>query len=353
MSATGDILFSVENNLGMIVLNRPNALNALNFSMFKALLSQLSEWKEDTSVHAVVIQAVPGRAFCAGGDVRWVYDVGQTSPLVPVELFWHEYRLNYLTSDFGKPYIALMDGLTIGGGVGITLHGSHTVASEQFAFTMPEVGIGFFPDIGSSHLLTACPGGFGVYLGLTGRRVNAADSKALGLVKYTVPSDAFLLILDDLRKMDLSTDANLKVSGCLNKFQKTMSSGSAADEADAVCRSFENKRALHEVFESLAEDGSQWAFETRDVLLKQSPLSLHITLEQMRRAEGLNLADCLEMDYNLTYHFMQGHDFYEGVRALLVDKDKTPQWSPASWQAVSEEEVSRYFETSTEISPLW
>ncbi|MDF1645600.1 MAG: enoyl-CoA hydratase/isomerase family protein [Legionellaceae bacterium] len=353
MQDVGDVLFSVQKNIGTITLNRPHALNALNFSMFKAMLSQLEDWKKDEDIHAVVIQAVPGRAFCAGGDVRWVYDEGQTDPLIPLQLFKHEYRLNYLTSNFGKPYIALMDGLTIGGGVGVTLHGSHTVASERFAFTMPEVSIGFFPDIGSSHLLSACPSGLGLYLGLTGRRVNASDSKVLGFVGYTIPSDSFSSILEHLYQMDLSTEAHMKVSSCLNQYQEIMPTGSTASEADVVSQCFENQTTLKDIFEALDKNGSQWAIETRDALLQQSPLSLHITLQQLNLAKGLKLQECLSMDYGLAYHFLRNHDFYEGVRARLVDKDKAPKWQPSSWDIVSELEVSRYFEVPAEISSLW
>ncbi|MDX2346215.1 MAG: enoyl-CoA hydratase/isomerase family protein [Legionella sp.] len=350
---TNDILFSVQHHIGLITLNRPNALNALSFSMFKALFEQLQAWQHDDNIHAVVIQAVPGRAFCAGGDVRWVYEVGQEDPLTPLALFKHEYRLNRLISELGKPYIALMDGVTIGGGVGITLHGSHRVASEKFAFSMPEASIGFFPDIGSSHLLSACPGGFGLYLGLTGQRVNAADSKAFGFVDYTVPSTAFSNILGDLFSADLSIAAEEKVSDCIQKYQEKMPAGFSASEINAVSQYFENKAVLRDVFEALEQDGSEWASETQAILQEQSPLSLHIAFEQLRRAKGMNLADCLAMDYGLAYYFLNGRDFYEGVRARLVDKDKAPQWQPATLDAVLDSEVTCYFEKPAEVASLW
>jgi enoyl-CoA hydratase len=353
MHTIDEVLFSVEQHVGVITLNRARALNALNFSMFKALLQQLEAWKHDMNIHAVIIQAISGRAFCAGGDVRWVYDVGQDAPLEALDLFRHEYQLNYLISDFGKPYIALMDGLTIGGGVGVTLHGSHTVASEHFSFLMPEASIGFFPDIGSSHLLSACPGGYGLYLGLTGRRANAADSKVLGFVGYTIPSDDFLNLKHDLTAMDLSSDASSKVSACLKSYQVNMPSGELPTEADAVSRCFEGKRLLRDIFEALEGDESAWARATQATLLEQSPLSLHVTFEQLQRAQGLSLAACLEMDYGLAYHFLHDHDFYEGVRARLVDKDKSPHWSPASWEAVYPDNIALYFEEPLDVSSLW
>jgi len=353
MGLLDDVLFSVEDNMGLITLNRPKALNALTMMMFGAIYEQLQAWQHDADVHAVVIQAAPGRVFCAGGDVRWVFDVGRDDPLVPMRLFKHEYRLNHLISTFGKPYIALMDGLTIGGGVGITLHGSHAVASEQFAFMMPEASIGFFPDIGASYLLTACPGGFGLYLGLTGRRLKSADAYAMGLVQYTVPADKFPMVLAQLRERDLSEHAAQHVAACLESYQCRMSEGSAPAEAGAVCDAFENKANLAEVFEALDQQKTTWADETKALLLEQSPLSLHVTFEQLKRAKNLSLAECLSMDYGLTYYFLKDHDFYEGVRARLVDKDKSPQWSPSAWKDVRVEHVAQYFEPSDELEPLW
>ncbi|MDF1683816.1 MAG: enoyl-CoA hydratase/isomerase family protein [Legionellaceae bacterium] len=348
-----DVLFSVEDHLGFITLNRPKALNALTLTMFEVIDKQLRLWQHDSEVHAVVVQAPPAKIFCAGGDVRWVFDVGRDDPLVPMRLFKHEYRLNHLISVFGKPYISLMDGLTIGGGVGITLHGSHAVGSEQFAFMMPEASIGFFPDIGASHLLSACPGGFGLYLGLTGRRLKSSDAYAMGLVKYTVPSNKIPTVLAQLRASDLSTDADQHVSACLELYQCKMPEGSAPSNADFVADAFENKASLSEVFEALEQQNTTWSQETKALLLEQSPLSLHVTFEQLKRAKGLSLAECLTMDYGLAYHFFKNHDFYEGVRARLVDKDKSPKWSPADWQVVPAEQVLQYFEVSDDLESLW
>lgn len=350
---SSDVLFSVEDNLGLITLNRPKALNALTMAMFEAIYQQLKIWQDDQEVHAVVMQAPPSKIFCAGGDVRWVFDVGRDDPLLPMRLFKHEYRLNYLISVLSKPYISLMDGLTIGGGVGITLHGSHPVASEHFAFMMPEGSIGFFPDIGSSYLLSACPDGFGLYLGLTGRRLESKYAHAMGLVKYTVPSEKFTNILSDLRAYDLSTEAALHVSACLESYQNQALEASAPYEADWVRDAFENKAHLSEVFKALEQQDTAWSRETKAVLLEQSPLSLHVTFEQLRRAKGLSLAECLNMDYGLTYHFLKNHDFYEGVRARLVDKDKSPKWLPEAWQEVQAEDVAHYFEPPEELEPLW
>lgn len=348
-----DVLFEEQNHIGLITLNRSKALNALSFEMFKALKNKLEAWKDDENIHAVVIQAAESRAFCAGGDVRWIYGEGQKDNKAPLELFRHEYQLDYLTSTMDKPYIALMDGLNIGGGVGITLHGSHRVATENFAFTMPENSIGFFPDIGASYLLANCPDGYGVYLGLTGRRVNPADSKKLNFVDYTVSSDSLDEIKEALFATDLSTDANNKVSHLLSQFDREFPQGSLADEKEDVKACFDGKTKLGEVFDALLTLGNAWAIALVSELEALSPISLHVTLALLNRAKGLSLADCLALDYGLTYHFMQGHDFYEGVRARLVDKDKAPKWQPETWQAVNEGVVNKYFEFPQSIEPLW
>lgn len=351
--ASDEVLFSVEDHLGLIMLNRPKALNALTITMFSAIYEQLQAWQHDADVHAVVMQAPPGKFFCAGGDVRWVFDVGRDDPLVPMRLFKNEYRLNRLIAELGKPYIALMDGVTIGGGVGITLHGSHPVASEQFAFMMPEASIGFFPDIGASHLLSACPGGFGLYLGLTGRRLNSADAYAMGLIKHTVSSENIPKVLAQLRESDLSEHAEQNVTACLETHACAMPTGSAVTEAGAVAAAFDNKASLVDVFEALEQQNTTWSKATKALLLEQSPLSLHVTFEQLKRAKGLSLAECLSMDYGLAYHFFNDHDFYEGVRARLVDKDKSPQWSPAVWDEVRLDHVLQYFKPSDKLEPLW
>ena len=353
MDAANDVLFSVEDHLGFITLNRPKALNALTITMFNAIYKQLQAWQHDTSVHAVVIQAPPGKFFCAGGDVRWVFDVGRDDPLAVMQLFKQEYRLNRLIAEFNKPYIALIDGLNLGGGVGITLHGSHPVASEQFAFMMPEASIGFFPDIGASHLLSACPGGFGVYLGLTGRRLKAGDAHAMGLVKYTVSSEDFPHVIAHLRSSDLSINAEQCVDACLQLYHCNMPNDSMLAEANAVDTAFEHKMNLSHIFDALNQQNTSWSKETKALLLEQSPLSLHVTFEQFKRAKTMDLAECLNMDYGLAYHFFNDHDFYEGVRARLVDKDKLPMWSPASWQAVQSEQVRQYFDFSDKLEPLW
>lgn len=340
---TEEILFSRENHIGLVTLNRPQALNALTLNMITALQHQLNVWQDDTNIHAVIVQSEGGRAFCAGGDVRAIYHHGRENIQQKMEFFGHEYRLNEFIHDFGKPYIALMDGITMGGGVGISLHGSHPVASERFVFAMPETGIGFYPDIGASHILSRCPGYFGIYLGLTGNRLSAVDAQALGLVKHLIPTDKFPDALAALVKADLSKDAHQRVSDVLDQFIMPVSLAPISDLAPVVHSCFQH-RDMESILAALENVGDDWCHETLHVLAKKAPLSLKVTLAQLRKAEFMTMAECLQMDYCLTHHFMCAPDFHEGVRALLVDKDNSPHWQPETLEQVTDEMVDVCFE---------
>ncbi|PWY57476.1 enoyl-CoA hydratase/isomerase family protein [Legionella qingyii] len=340
---TDEVLFNQEGSLGVITLNRPSALNALTLNMILSIQRQLSLWKEDAAIHAVVVRAVPGNAFCAGGDIRSLYFSGQVNDAEQMQFFWHEYRLNHFIHHFGKPYIALIDGIVMGGGVGISMHGSHPIASERFVFAMPETGIGFFPDIGASYLLTRCPGSLGVYLGLTGNRLSSHDAMKAGLVKKIVSSEQMPALYDALMNEDLSTDAIQRVNRCVQAFNSISSTDEVSQIKPLIDVCFAHP-TVEMIRESLQSANTVWAEAVDNTLAQKSPLSLKVTLAQLQKAKGLSLAQCLQMDYDIVSHFMHGHDFYEGVRALLIDKDKNPQWHPARLDLVSEQMVQKYFE---------
>ena len=342
MSVTTDIIVTQQNHIGIMTLNRLQALNALTFPMIMTLQEQLLKWKDDSSVQAVVIRSAGSKAFCAGGDVRFLYETRNDESKHQLVFFQEEYRLNQLIHDYPKPYIALMDGLTMGGGVGISLHGSHPVASPAFVFAMPETGIGFFPDIGSSFLLSRCPGRMGVYLGLTGNRLNAQEACALGLVKYIIPGTAFDQIIDKLIQMDLSYDADAKVSSCLTTASEPVRQDVIASLLANVNGCFDYPDVMS-IFHALAQHEDDWHREVLSTLKQKSPLSLCITLNQLLKAAHLSFDNCIRMDYQLVQHFMTDHDFYEGVRALLIDKDKSPQWRPASLSEIDDHLINRYF----------
>ena len=321
-------------------------------------------WKNDSTIKAVILRATPGSAFCAGGDVRKLYsDRGKIAE--QMQFFWHEYRLNLFIHHLGKPYISLMDGATMGGGVGVSLHGSHPVASERFVFAMPETSIGFFPDIGASYLLSRCPGYSGVYLGLTGNRLNAEEAFNAGLVKYIIPSAQMNSVIEQLHEKDLSKDAYSGVEECLNlislspeseanclsdnhKLHKKEQEGIYSNEINAFIDNCFSQPTVEEIIDSLREINSAWAEKTVSILSHKSPLSVKVTLLQLQKAKGLTLEKCLKMDFNLVKHFMCDTDFYEGVRALLIDKDKNPKWNPPDLKQVTDTLLVNYFENNSD-----
>lgn len=338
---TEPLLFEQKGHLGIITLNRAPQLNALTLPMMKAFFNQLALWKEDASIHAVLIKAVSGKAFCAGGDIRWLYETGRSNPSENLDFFRHEYRLNYAIHHFGKPYIALMDGITMGGGVGVSLHGSHPIATERFVFAMPETTIGFFPDIGASFLLAKCPKPLGMYLGLTGNRLNAQEAMEASLVKGVIASTEFEAVLEDLIHMDLSEHAHEKLDAYFAVEKAAKETHHFLEKEIASCFS---QDSLDAIVYALSRTDSENAQLLLQNLYQKSPMSLKVTFEQLSKAQNLSLAACLKMDFILVKHFMQSHDFYEGVRALLVDKDKSPRFEPSSIQSVTQEMVAGYFQ---------
>ncbi len=339
---SADIIFSQQQHLGVMTLNRPQALNALTLPMVSSMYDQLMTWREDVSIQAVVIRSAGGKAFCAGGDVRWLYETGKQRSPEQLRFFKEEYRLNQLIHHYPKPYIALMDGITMGGGVGVSLHGSHPVASPAFVFAMPETSIGFFPDIGASFLLSRCPGKMGFYLGLTGNRLKAEEALTVGLVKYVIQSTAFENIMDALLHADLSSNAYDAVSSCLSRFAEPVNSQSIADLQANVDTRFAYSD-IASILNDLAKNDDAWHQEILLTLQQKSPLSLCVTLAQLSKAANMSFDECIQMDYCLVQHFMKDHDFYEGVRALLIDKDKLPQWSPKNLSSIKSSLVNDYF----------
>ncbi|MBA4697253.1 MAG: enoyl-CoA hydratase/isomerase family protein [Legionella sp.] len=355
-------------HLGVLTLNRPQSLNALNVSMIQEMHAQLRAWETDASVYAVVVQSSSSKAFCAGGDVRWLYD-HQGKLEDQCSFFCQEYQLNHCIHTYKKPYIALMDGITMGGGVGISLHGSHPVATERFSFAMPETNIGFFPDIGSSYLLSRCPSYQGIYLGLTGARITTNETNAVGLIKYQLHSEQLEALMLQLTELDLSKNAHDVIDQCLMAFMSDNTAiknvekkkseeklegtgGALRKEWIASCFSNDSVEAIVEALKQSCQTTTplqaDWAQQTLAALEKKSPISLKVTLAQIQRAQKLSFAECLNMDYVLAQHFMKSHDFYEGVRAVLVDKDKLPKWKPARLEAINKTEVASYFQCSTD-----
>jgi enoyl-CoA hydratase len=333
-----DIRFDRHGPLATVTLDRPQALNALTLDMAMQLDQTLVEWASDPAVAAVAIRSVGGRAFCAGGDIRALYEAGRRNDPYASEFYRTEYRLNHRIKTFGKPYVALLDGITMGGGVGLSIHGSHRAVTGRCQFAMPETGIGFFPDVGGSWFLPRCPGALGTYLGLTGARIGAADMLYCGLATHHVDDVAALRELLERESVDAVLERHAKVPG----------PAPLAQHRAAIDRCFAAE-TVEEVLAGLESEGTPWARETVSVLRRKSPTSLKVTMRQLQIGATLDsFAAAMRMEFRLARHFMRSVDFYEGVRAAVIDKDQAPRWQPASFEEVSDEAVAQYFEPLAE-----
>lgn len=339
-----EVLFEQKGNVGLITLNRPKALNALTYEMVVAISGQLKAWQTDEAIGAVVVQSASDKAFCAGGDVRYLYEHGHQTPAVPLQFFNAEYHLNCAIRDYPKPYLCLLDGLTMGGGVGISLHGRFPVATEHFSFAMPETGIGFFPDVGGGYLLSRCPHRYGQYLALTGKRISREDAMEAGLIHYAIASSDQAALLEALMTQHWQKDAFSQVKTLLSQFQQKQGLTSNLAQHRQMITDVFSQPSVETICVALEQDPSPWAQQTLALLKSKSPTSLKVTLEQLKRSHGLSMRDTMQLEYRLAARFMQGKDFYEGVRALLVDKDKSPHWQPGTLADIAVEDVEAYFE---------
>ena len=327
-----DVLFEQRGHLGLITLNRPQALNALNHGMCVAIHQQLDAWSGDDSIATVAICGAGEKAFCAGGDVVGLHAAGRAGSSDWQRFFHDEYRMNHRIATYPKPYVALLDGITMGGGVGLSVHGPYRVATERFLFAMPETGIGLIPDVGGTHALAQLPGYSGMYLGLTGARLKAADAVSLGLCTHFVPSDQHESLVDALTSQS-AADA-------LARFN--------SDAGDAPILALRASIDAHfggdsvEAIMASLSMGNDWAVATRDALLKLSPTSMKLSHLGITRGKTSSIAECLTLEYRMVCAIKQGHDFFEGVRAQLIDKDKKPMWKPAALSDVTPEMVAGY-----------
>ena len=342
-----DIVFARRGAAGLITLNRPQALNAVSLAMVRALAKQLAEWEADAAVTRVIVSASGGRAFSAGGDLRDLYDLGRAGHYDEALIFWREeYALNALIKRYRKPYVALIDGIVMGGGVGVSVHGSHRVAGDRFVFAMPEVGIGFFPDIGATWFLPRLPGELGAYCALTGERINAADGVAAGIATHRVESGRFAELAEAL----CSTAA---VDATLGAFARPAGEGPVTAQRSAIDDLFKGGQVegiLAALDHAATADGTRAAFAaaTAALIRTKSPTSLKIALMQMRRGPTLDFEECMRTEFRIVSRVVRGHDFYEGVRAVIVEKDQAPRWQPPALAAVGDAEVERHFAPITD-----
>lgn len=309
--------------LGLLTLNRPQALNALTHGMVTALASALGGWATDDAIKTVAIRG-EGRAFCAGGDVRAVRQAVLDGTDAGAALLRDEYRLNAMIGSYPKPYVALLHGITMGGGAGVSVHGKYRLADPDIVFAMPETAIGFIPDVGASHFLSRLPDNFGLYLALTGARIGAGD--AGGLITHAVARENFEIVLEGLA-------CGEPPEALIAPLAQKIPPGALAPHRRRIQTIF-SAVSVEAILERLDRDGSDFARGTAQTIRAMSPTSLKLTFALLREAAGLDLKQCLALEYRLAQRVIVSHDFREGVRAALVDKDRAPQWNPASLAAI-------------------
>jgi enoyl-CoA hydratase len=309
-----------QGHLGHLQLNRPKALNSLTIDMVRALTAALDEFEADPAIEAVLLDGAGERGLCAGGDIRALYQSAKAQDGAAEQFLREEYALNARIAAYSKPYIAIMDGITMGGGVGVSAHGAHRVVTERTRLAMPETGIGFFPDVGGTWLLSRAPGEIGTYIGLTGTTITGADAIYAGLANYHIPSSELPALIDALATQDPA--ATLQAA-----HQPAEAPLATVRAVIDTCLAFDT---MAEIFAALAADGSAFAQETAAILAKQSPTSLVLTLRLLRLArQSTSLQTCLDREYTTATHALHAPDFFEGVRAAVIDKDRNPAWSPA------------------------
>lgn len=336
---TEEVLLEKRGRAGIIRLNRPRALNSLTLPMVRVMKGALGEFCEDGDIDCVILTGEGERGLCAGGDIRIIHDMGQSGD-ADVTRFWREeFPLNYAISRFPKPYVALMDGIVMGGGVGVSAHGSHRVVTERTRLAMPETGIGYFPDVGASWLLPQVPGEIGTWLGLTGNEIGAADAIHAGLADFHVPSEALPKLIAALSLVNGDAD---EVRAVIERFAVPSGEVFLRKQQSLIDDVFQF-HSVEEIMAALETRKDEFSVQTLETLRKRSPTSLKLTLRLLRLGrESSGLVECLEREFTAGSEVLRQHDFYEGVRAALIDKDRNPQWKPLLLGAVSDEDIGRY-----------
>ena len=339
-----EVIFSVQNNKGVITLNRPKSLNALNLPMINEIYPVLKKWSQE-KLDMVIIEGTGTKAFCAGGDVVAVTsappDIKGTEK--QTEFFKKEYQLNHLIGTLNIPYIALIDGITMGGGVGLSVHGKYRVATKQTLFAMPETGIGLFPDVGGSFFMPKLQGGLGMYLALTGYRLKGADCVHAGIATHICKQEELEKLKEELLGMKNGNDSSIQA--LLNQYDSQVEKEQFTLEEvlPQIDKCF-TRDSVEDILKCLDDTDSAWSQKTRKLFKSFSPTSVKITFEQMSRGKNMpTLKDCLQMEYRLACRCCEDHDFYEGIRALLIDKDKNPKWQPDTIEGVTQDIIERYF----------
>lgn len=330
-----DIIARIEGRAGRITLNRPQVLNALTQHMVSAIAQALDGWQHDDAVRLVMIEGAGERAFCAGGDIQSLYRTGRRAPEIGRRFWFDEYRLNARIHHYPKSYVAIMDGVTMGGGAGISIHGSHRIVTERSTVAMPEASIGFMPDVGSTRLLADAPGETGLYLGLTAARISAADAIYAGFADAYVPSQRLAEL-----KGRLAEAGDPSVIGHFSETPPVSELKKSRGRIDL----FFGRETLKGIAAALEDADGAWEAETLSAIRRVSPLSAAATFEAIRRARQLRgLEACLATEYRFAWRSLEGEEFFEGIRAAVIDKDRKPKWQIARIEDVPPEYAERIF----------
>ncbi|HEX7788933.1 MAG TPA: enoyl-CoA hydratase/isomerase family protein [Afipia sp.] len=340
--STRDLIVRHEGSAGVLCLNRPKTINALTLEMTRDIVSALDSFEADFGVSLVLLEGAGERGLCAGGDIRGLYESAKAGgDLGPV--FWREeYILNARIPEFPKPYVAYMDGLVMGGGVGLSAHGAHRIVTEKTRIGMPEAGLGFFPDVGGTWLLSRTPGEVGTYYALTGQTMSGEDAVYAGLADVLISSSDWPSLRDALTNAPLRANS-ADVRNIIGAFSVADLSAPIAHHRDLIDRAF-SYNSVEEIVSALKANGSEFALATLKALSEKSPRGLKVTLELLRRGRNSkSLKECLVREYNSALAVFTSSEFIEGVRAAIIDKDRNPKWSPARLEDVTPDIVAAYF----------
>ncbi|WP_315739158.1 enoyl-CoA hydratase/isomerase family protein [Bradyrhizobium sp. SZCCHNR1093] len=337
----GDLIVRREGSAGIIRLNRPKAINAMTLEMSMGIDAALDRFEGDPAVAIVVLEGAGERGLCAGGDIRGLYESSKTNGDLG-KVFWRqEYIMNARIAAFPKPYVAYMDGLVMGGGVGLSAHGRHRIVTEKTKLAMPEVGLGFFPDVGGTWLLSRAPGELGAYFGLTGQTMNGPDAIHARFADAVVPTEKWPALREVLTKVRPGT-LSIEIDRLIAGFATSETAGPVAAQQAKIDAWFAHD-SMHDIFTALRADGSELALATLKMLKEKSPRGMVVTLELLRLARGAaSLEECLVREYRAALEVFRSDDFREGVRAAIIDKDREPRWSPPDVDQVTPDMLAPY-----------
>lgn len=335
-----------ENGVATLTLNNPKALNSINLNMVRLIHDQLKKWEKDEEVLLIIMEGEGDRAFCAGGDIKSLFEanVDENVKTRAIKFFEEEYELDAYIYEYSKPIIADLSGIVMGGGVGLSYHADYRIVSEKTMWAMPEMNLGFFPDVGAGYFLNKAPGHYGRYLALTGETINGKDAKFINAADYLIPAEEVDELLETIKNTRW-TKSNLtdKLTAILvNKSKKDLIDGKISEHEEAINKHF-SFNTVEEIIESLEADQSEFANETKKAILSKSPVSLKVALEQAIRCENKTLQEALNNDKIIAENFLNHADFYEGIRSVLIDKDRMPDYEYKKLSEVDEDLVSSFF----------